>query len=434
MTGSHRAVRERPPMSEDEFDGSRMHHVMARSAIRHPDAVAIEDGDRTCTYGELAELARRFAMHLRERGVRPGARVALVLPRRLETYAVLVGSLWAGAAFVPIDPGSPADRVAFVVDDADVAAVVVDTRTAPLARGLGVPVIDVDVDDWRASDPVTGSPADSPADLLTAPADDPDPAAYVIYTSGSSGRPKGVEITHRSATNFLAVVPTVYDVRPEDRVYQGMTLAFDFSIEEVWPTFAVGATLVVGPDDHRRLGPDLADFLERHRVSVLYCVPTLLATLPRDLPALRSVLVGGEACPRELVERWARSGRRMLNTYGPTEATVTATWAELRPGRPVTIGTALPTYSVLLLDEDLREVAPGEVGEIAIGGPGVARGYVGLPEKTADRFARSRVGVGCTARAISAGGPRTARSSTSAAPTTRSRSAGTGWIRARSRA
>ncbi|MEV4441878.1 Pls/PosA family non-ribosomal peptide synthetase, partial [Streptomyces sp. NPDC049577] len=217
------------------------------------------------------------------------------------------------------------------------------------------------------------------------PGDD-DPAAYIMYTSGSSGRPKGVEIAQSSICNFLDVVPLVYGVRPDDRVYQGMTVSFDFSIEEIWPTWAVGATLVAGPAGPGRFGAELADFLEEHGVTVLYCVPTLLATVPRELPRVRTVVVGGEACPARLVERWSRPGRRMLNTYGPTEATVTATWAELLPGRPVTIGRPLPTYTAVLLDEERRPVPDGTVGEICLGGPGVARGYVGRPDLTAERF------------------------------------------------
>ncbi|WP_460683538.1 amino acid adenylation domain-containing protein, partial [Modestobacter lapidis] len=214
---------------------------------------------------------------------------------------------------------------------------------------------------------------------------DGDPVCYVIYTSGSSGRPKGVEITQSSICNFIAIVPSLYGVESTDRVYQGMTIAFDFSIEEIWPTWAVGATLVAGPTDGRRVGSGLADFLDEHQITMIYCVPTVLATLDRLLPKIRTVNVGGEACPRELVDRWG-PGRRILNTYGPTETTVTCTMAELRPGRPVTIGRPLPTYRITLLDDDRQPVPAGEVGEICVGGPGVARGYVNRPELTADRF------------------------------------------------
>ena len=177
----------------------------------------------------------------------------------------------------------------------------------------------------------------------------------------------------------------IYGVISTDRVYQGMTISFDFSIEEIWPTF-VAARRWCRADRPPPAGPGLADFLIDHHITMLYCVPTLLATLDRDVPALRVVNVGGEACPHELVRRWARPDRRMLNTYGPTETTVTATWAELTPDRPVTIGQPLPTYRVYLLDESLRPVPDGEPGEICVGGPGVAQGYVNRPELTAERF------------------------------------------------
>ncbi|MCE3550636.1 amino acid adenylation domain-containing protein [Pseudonocardia sp. RS11V-5] len=357
---------------------SRLHHVVETTARRSPGAVAVDDHGELLTYAELDARADGLAHLLRERGVLPGGRVGVLLARSWRTYAALLAVLKAGAAFVPIDPASPPDRVAYIAEDAGLDLLV---TTSDLAPGLPVPELCLDA--------VPLSPADGPPPVHKA-GDAGDPTCYVIYTSGSSGRPKGVEVAHSSIVNFLRVVPGVYDVRPGDRVYQGMTISFDFSVEEIWPTFAVGATLVVGPDDERRLGADLADFLDRTGVTVLYAVPTLLATIPRDLPAVRGLMVGGEACPAHLVERWARPGRRMLNTYGPTEATVTATWGELLPGRPVTIGRPLPTYTIHILDEDLREVARDAAGEICIGGPGVARGYVGMPEKTADRFVTFR--------------------------------------------
>ena len=193
-------------------------------------------------------------------------------------------------------------------------------------------------------------------------------------------------VTHANICHFLSVCTPIYDVRRHDRVYQGMTLAFDFSIEEIWPTFIAGATLVAGPIDGRKLGPALAEFLVEQRISVLCCVPTLLATLDRDVPSIHTLIVGGEACPRDLVERWSRPARRMLNTYGPTETTVTATWCELEPGRPVTIGRPLPGYRIYLLDEALEPVPHGGTGEICIGGAGVAQGYVRRSDLTAAKF------------------------------------------------
>ncbi|RZQ62330.1 Pls/PosA family non-ribosomal peptide synthetase [Amycolatopsis suaedae] len=358
-----------------------MHHVFEHSADRVPDAVAVEVGDEAITYAELDRRANRLAHHLRASGIRNGARVAILVERSAHTYVCLLGIGKAGAVFVPIDPASPADRIAYITDDSRVDLLLTTGDLAERAGGAACTVLDLDA----AAADLAACPASRPDlgedDLL-----DPDPSAYIIYTSGSSGRPKGVEVAQRSICNFLDIVPGLYDVRPDDRVYQGMTISFDFSIEEIWPTWAVGATLVAGPDGSGRLGAELAEFLDRRRITVLYCVPTLLATIPHELPLLRNLLVGGEACPRQLVDRWARDGRRILNTYGPTEATVTATWCELLPGRPVTIGVPVPTYTVFLLDDDRERVPDGEVGEICIGGPGVAKGYVGRPELTADRF------------------------------------------------
>ena len=151
-----------------------------------------------------------------------------------------------------------------------------------------------------------------------------DELAYIIYTSGTTGTPKGVAIEHPSICNFVRVAAEVYGMKPGDRFYQGMTIAFDFSVEELWVPLLAGATLVPGRPGTSLVGKDLADFLASKHVTVLCCVPTLLATIERDLPDLRILLICGEACPQNLVKRWQRPGRTMLNTYGPTEATVTA--------------------------------------------------------------------------------------------------------------
>ncbi|WP_300014096.1 Pls/PosA family non-ribosomal peptide synthetase [Pseudonocardia sp.] len=360
---------------------ARLQQFLEATAKRVPDAVAVQDGDRRMTYRELDERADQLAHHLRRARLRPDARVGILLRRSWRTYVALLGVLKAGAAFVPIDPAAPPDRIGYIAEDAGLELLLTGEELVPNTADLRCPVLALD----RAQGEIDAEPRTRPA-LHTGD----DPACYVIYTSGSSGRPKGVEVAHSSICNFIDVVPDVYDVRETDRVYQGMTISFDFSIEEIWPTLAVGATLVVGPDDSRRLGAELADFLDDTGVTLFYCVPTLLATIPRDLPAVRGLFVGGEACPAGIVERWSRPGRRMLNTYGPTEATVTATWGELFPGRPVTIGRPMPTYSIVILDDDRREVARGADGEICIGGPGVANGYVGMPEKTADKFVRHR--------------------------------------------
>src|SRR3954468_11616242 len=359
-----------------EGAAARLCGYFERACDAPPSSTALECDGESFSYADLDRRANRLANYLLGRGVGTGVRVGILLNRSVNTYVALLAVTKTEATFVPIDPASPADRLAFVAEDAGLDLLVTTTSFAAVTAALPCQVLAVD---------------ELAAELAVQPSTRPgiesavDPVCYIIYTSGSSGRPKGVQIAQSSICNFIGIVPALYGVRSTDRVYQGMTIAFDFSIEEIWPTWAVGATLVAGPTDGRRVGAGLADFLEEQRITMIYCVPTVLATLDRTLPLIHTVNVGGEACPRELVDRWG-PGRRILNTYGPTETTVTCTMAELEPGKPVTIGHPLPSYRVTLLDEDRRPVPHGEIGEICVGGPGVGRGYVNRPELTADRF------------------------------------------------
>jgi non-ribosomal peptide synthetase-like protein len=355
---------------------ARLHHFFESTAEARPTAAALECDGHTLTYRELDEQANRLAHLVLDSGLPTEARVGILVPRSVDMYVALLAVLKAGAAFVPIDPAAPADRVGYIAQDSDLDLVLTTSALAGSCADLRTSVLHLDAQ--------TAALADARPHRPDVPATG-DPTCYILYTSGSSGRPKGVDVPQSSICNFITVVPELYGVRPTERVYQGMTISFDFSIEEIWPTWAMGATLVAGPTDGRRVGPGLAEFLEQSRITMIYCVPTVLATLDRTIDSITTVNVGGEACPPQLVERWG-PGRRILNTYGPTEATVTCIWAELEPGKPVTIGKPLPTYTAQLLDEDLWPVPDGEVGEICVGGPGVARGYVNRPDLTAERF------------------------------------------------
>ncbi len=200
-------------------------------------------------------------------------------------------------------------------------------------------------------------------------------------------------IEHAAICNFVRVAAQVYGLDADDRMYQGLTIAFDFSVEEIWVPLLAGATLVPKPG-RNLLGEELADYLRAQRVTALCCVPTLLATMDDVLPELRFLLVSGEACPQDLVARWHRPGRRFLNVYGPTEATVTATWTNLHPDLPVTIGVPLPTYSVVILAEgEQRALPPGELGEIAIAGVCLSPGYVNRDDLTAKAFIPDFLGI-----------------------------------------
>ncbi len=368
-------------LPRDEVDSSHRPHRLIdffeRSVDHDPARIALVCAGEEDTYGDLETRANRLAHHLMRRGAGPGCRVGIYIPRSRDMYVAVLGVVKTGAAYVPIDPAAPADRVEYFASDASLVCLVTVAEKADEARESGVPLVVVDAE---ADDIALASPSRPQVDRGG------DPEAYVIYTSGSTGRPKGVLVPHSAITNFVDVVIQIYDVRPTDRVYQGLTIAFDFSLEELWPTWGVGATMVAGPVDGRQVGSGLADFLEENRVTFYHGVPTVLATVDRDLPLLRTLNLGGEACPQGLVERWGGPHRRILNTYGPTECTSSCTYAELVPGRPVTIGVPLPTYFAALLDDDGRPVPAGAVGELAIGGVGVAIGYLNRPELTAAKF------------------------------------------------
>jgi non-ribosomal peptide synthetase-like protein len=371
---------ERTPNGEPQVDNC-LHHLFEAQASKSPSAPAIDKGGAILTYGEVESRSNQLAHYLRDRGVVNGARVGLLLPRSPELYIAILAILKAGGAYVPLDPEYPADRIDYILSDGGIETIV---TTEDLAQEKAIGLTNVVCVDLQAGKIALEPTARLDRHLIGTTDID---LSYVIYTSGSTGRPKGVEIEHRSSTNYIRVVnESVYRIQPSDRVYQGFSIAFDASVEEVWCTFAAGATLIVGSIEQTRSGADLAVFLTSQRVTVLSCVPTLLAMMEIEVPTIRLLILGGEQCPQELVSRWCNPQRRVLNTYGPTEATVVSTYQECQPERPITIGKALPTYYVYILDENLQLCPIGVEGEIHIGGICLARGYVGRPDLTAEKF------------------------------------------------
>lgn len=373
--------------------GERLDHLFEQQVDRlraegHADRLAVDADDGAWTYEELDCRANRLARYLAHHGVLAGDRVGLLFDHAVDGYLGMLATLKLNAAYVPLDAGFPPDRLAYICHDAGVRTVVTCRSLAPALSVVSANVLAVDADAAAvAAEPggrLTPEEQGIPVDEL----------AYVIYTSGSTGRPKGVAIEHGSICNFVRVAAEVYGATGEDRFYQGMTIAFDFSVEEIWVPWMVGATLVPKPYGGALVGEELRDFLLARHVTALCCVPTLLATLEGDVPQLRFLLVSGEACPQDLIARWHRRDRRFLNVYGPTEATVTATWCTLDPDRRVTIGVPLPTYSVVIVDPESNEaVARGEQGEVCIGGIALSTGYVNRPDLTAKAFVEDRIGL-----------------------------------------
>jgi non-ribosomal peptide synthetase-like protein len=343
--------------------------------------LAIDSAEAQLTFGELDARANQLARWLRTQGIGNGDRLALLFDKSIFSYIATLAVLKLNAAYVPLDQSFPADRIAFIAEDATCKAILSISRYREHLAPTGVTTLLLDEHQAELDAQPSGRPSDTETG---APKEE---LAYIIYTSGSTGKPKGVPIDHAQIVNFVRVAAEVYGVRGDDRMYQGLTIAFDFAIEEIWVPLAVGATLVPGPTGARLVGADLGDFLAEQRITALCCVPTLLATLEAELPLLRYIMVSGEACPQDLVARWQKPGRIFLNAYGPTEATVTATLCALEAGKPVTIGTPLPTYAIMMLDpEQPKMLKRGETGEIGIAGIGVARGYLNREEQTAKAF------------------------------------------------
>lgn len=368
------------PAVLDVSHSAVLHEIFERQANLRSSQPALRFGSGIVTYGELDREANQLARLLRARGVGRSAHVALWLPRSRDLYVALLAILKSGAAYVPIDQSCPPDRAAFILTDCQAHALIATSDRAAQVPGFIGQII---VPEILGSEIALQS-----VDRVTR--DDtgitPDDVCYVIYTSGSTGKPKGVEIEHRSVCHLVRAESQIFQVQPADRVYQGFSIAFDASIEEIWLAFASGATLVPATSDMERAGPVLSRLLVEAGVTVLSCVPTLLSILEEDIPTVRLLILGGEACPASLVARWCKPGRRFFNTYGPTEATVIATYVECLPGQPVTIGRAVPGYHVDVRDEQMRPLPPGVAGELCISGPGLARGYLGRPELTREKF------------------------------------------------
>lgn len=366
---------------QKSFPGERLDGFFEQLAVKYNSSPAVISNGRIFTYSEMDKRANQFARLLIERGVRPGDRVGLLLDRSAETYVALLAVMRAGAAFVPLATAFPEERMKLIIEDASVSLVISISSYAARVEKLPVQHVLLDAVATEASTKSDAALDKQPTKAVS------DETCYILYTSGTTGRPKGVAVTHQSFCNFIRVAATSYGYRPGDRIYQGMTIAFDFSSEEIWVPFVAGATVVPAPGPLTLVGEELADFLRAHDITCMACSPTLLSSIESDVPSLRALLVGGEACPHNLVVRWTKPGRQILNTYGPTEATVTATMGVLTPEKPVTIGAPLPTYSIVIIEPtEPKLTEPGELGEIGIAGIGLAVGYLNRPDLTEQKF------------------------------------------------
>lgn len=388
-------------MAPKPFDAA-VHARFRAQAHRTPDAIAVEDGAVRLTYRALERDVNRLAHRLIRAGAGPERIVAITVERSPELVVALLGVLESGAAYLPIDPGIPLARRAALLSRAGAIAVVGGSALAA-EHAASVPVIALAA---LADDP------DPPARRPTVP----DQLAYVLYTSGSTGEPKGVMVSHAALANHCAAMAGVLDLGPSDRVLQFASIAFDVAAEEIYPTLATGGTIVLRPEPVPPPDAALLRWLGDARISVVnvpasywhaWASELVRSSVPPEVPAtLRAVVVGNEAVQRARLVEWRSRVPRpaWFNAYGPTETTVTATVhrpaprdVELadssEPGASVPIGRPIANVIAHVLDEALQPVAPGAAGELFLGGASLARGYLGAPDLTAERFVPDPLGA-----------------------------------------
>ena len=364
--------------------------LLADAAERDPSRVAVVGADGTFTYRELQKSSNALARLLIERGVGPESVVALAMGRGTQTVRAMWAIAASGAAFVPIDPSYPRERIAYMISDSGAR---VGLTTGSLLAGLPEWLEWVVIDDEA-----TATPLESYSSRPITDQDRVRPLriqhpAYLIYTSGSTGTPKGVVVTHEGIATLVHAQRERFGDGPDERQLAVASPSFDAAVMEFLLAYGSAATLVVSPPDVFG-GPELAKLLREQRVTRALITPSVLTSLePSGLDALETLIAGGEAIGPDVVARWA-PGRRLLNAYGPTEATiwVSSSTSGLRVGEPVTIGSPIDGSTVLVLDDRLHPVPMGVIGELYVAGISLARGYRALPAVTAERFVANPVG------------------------------------------
>ncbi|MES4904123.1 MULTISPECIES: amino acid adenylation domain-containing protein [unclassified Streptomyces] len=399
----HRQIEEWNDTAAD-YPHTTLARLVSERAADHPDRVALAGGDGTLTYRQLVGRAERIARVLADHGVRPGDTVGLRVERGPAQVQAVLAVLLAGAAYVPVDPAAPADRAAFILADSAATLLLTDARhTAD--PGFAGPTVRLDDIDHCAH-------AAASADRAPLPEPAPDDLAYIIYTSGTTGRPKGVRVTHRNVVRLVTGDRLPFDFGPDDVWVLAHSYAFDFSVWEIFGCLVHGGRLVVPDGDELRDPQGVAELVRRHQVTVLNQTPGMFAQLvrvtdteERRMASLRYVILGGARFAPATLGDWpaGHPGTEVVNMYGITETTVhvtarTITAEDIAADRSP-IGTPLPTTTVRLLDPHPttgrhRLLPVGAVGEICVGGEGVAAGYVGRPELERERFVPDPYGPG----------------------------------------
>ncbi|NEQ97715.1 MAG: amino acid adenylation domain-containing protein, partial [Cyanothece sp. SIO2G6] len=388
-----------------------LHQLIEAQVNRTPDAIAVVFGGDRLTYRQLNQRANHLAHYLQDLGVKPDQLVGLCVDRSLEMVIGLLGILKAGAAYVPLDPAYPQERLAYMLEDAEAQVLVTHSSvTGHLSSGIawdGMTVVCLD-SDWEA---IVQYPQSDPVSAVT-----PQHLAYTIYTSGSTGKPKGVQIEHQPLVNFLMSMAVKPGLTADDVLVAVTTVCFDIAGLELYLPLLVGARLVIASREVTSSGPGLGQLLQDSGATLMQATPAtwymLLAAGWRGSPNLK-VLCGGEALPQSLADQLLDQVGSLWNMYGPTEATI---WSTVYPversdgaasnrDMPALIGRPIANTQLYILDQQLQPVPVGVAGELHIGGAGLARGYRNRPDLTQEKFIANPFAPG-DARAESSGGDR----------------------------
>jgi amino acid adenylation domain-containing protein len=365
--------------TESEYESQRcLHELIEHRVEAGPDAIALIYQEQRVSYGELNRRANQLAHYLKRLGVGPETRVGICLERSPEMIEAVLGALKAGGVYVPLDPSYPLERLAYMLEDAGVMAMVTERGLLEKLPVYSVRIVNLDeererIAGCRDENPVGGPGAEN--------------LAYIIYTSGSTGQPKGVQVAHRGLCNVAGAQAKAYGLGPEDRVFQFASLSFDAAAFEITLGMTAGASLCLASLELLKPGQDLMSLMEEERITTALLPPSTLSGIAaRELPTLKTLIVAGEACSSALVKRWGTT-RRFTNAYGPTEATIWATLEECREWREKpAIGRPIGNTKVYILDEQRTPAPIGVAGELFIAGVGLARGYMNRADLTAERF------------------------------------------------
>ncbi len=357
-----------PNTNESFLRNETLIDLFKDSVKKYGTKVAIRFKDKSFSYKELDEYSDAIAENLLERGVKPGQIVGIYLPRGYNILLASLGALKAGAGYIPFDRETPVDRVKNVLADVDATFCFCDTTLPEPLVSVGVTLETLSIN------------------YVGINYAHPDNYAYIIFTSGTTGTPKGIPIRHKQISHLVRSENSIIQINSTDVVYQGFSDSFDMWFEENWVSLFAGAEMCIADASTAKSFDTLHLFMNEHKVTILHAVPSLLALLDTNIPTLRLINSGGEACKPNVLKKWASLPLQFFNSYGPTETTVSASFIELKADDEISIGYPLPNYGMAVVNEKLEPVAIGEEGEIVLSGISVSDGYINRPELTAKVF------------------------------------------------